>query len=140
MTVYAQFYRQLSHSFQQLVINSYLRQQLAGSDNFFCQLLLCFLIACNEAFSIVFIRQTAFDYLYALQRVMFAGNNNAQTKAVQKLRADVTLFGVHSAYQNKACGVGVGNALAFNSVYAHGSGVQQHVYNVVIQQVDFIYI
>ena len=140
MAVYAQFYRQLGHSFQQLVINSYLRQQLAGSDNFFCQLLLCFLIACNEAFSIVFIRQTALDYLYALQRVMFAGHNNAQTKAVQKLRTDVTLFGVHSAYQHKACGMGIGNALALNGVYAHSSGIQQHVYNMVIQQVDFVYI
>ena len=71
---------------------------------------------------------------------MFAGYNNAQTKAVQKLRADVTLFGVHSANQHKSCGVGIGNTLAFNGVYAHSSGIQQHVYNVVIQQIDFIYI
>ena len=71
---------------------------------------------------------------------MFAGNDNAQTKAVQKLRADVTLFGVHSANQHKACGVGIGNTLAFNGVYAHSSGIQQHVYNVVIQQIDFVYI
>ena len=71
---------------------------------------------------------------------MFAGYNNAQTKAVQKLRADITLFGVHSANQHKACGVGIGNALAFNSVYAHSSGVQQNVNNMVIQQVDFVYI
>ena len=138
MTVYTQLNRKLSHSFQQLVINSYLRQQLAGSDNFFCQLLLRFLIACNKAFSIVFISQTALDYLYALQRVMFAGYNNAQTKAVQKLRADVTLFGVHSANQHKACGVGIGNTFTLNGVYAHGSGIQQNVYNVVIQQVDFV--
>ena len=71
---------------------------------------------------------------------MLAGHDNAQTKAVQKLRTDVTLFGVHSANQHKACGVRIGNTFTLNSVYAHGSGVQQHVYNVVIQQIDFIYI
>ena len=63
---------------------------------------------------------------------------DAQPEAVQELGPELALLGVHGAHQDEAGRVGKGNTLALHHVDPHGRGVQEHVHQVVVQQVHFV--
>ena len=63
---------------------------------------------------------------------------NAQPEAVQQLRSQLPLFGVHGAHQDEMGGVHDRHPLAFDDVHAHRCGIEQDVDQVVVEQVDLV--
>ena len=63
---------------------------------------------------------------------------DAQSEAIEKLRSQLALFRVHRAHEDESRGVAEGDALALDDVDAHCRGVEQHVDQVVIEQVDLV--
>ena len=84
--------------------------------------------------------QAPFDDLSTLVYILFPRYIHHKAKAVDELRTQVTLLRVHGADQHKARRVRIGDSLSLDGVDAHRSRIQQHVHNVVIQQVDLIHI
>ncbi|CAM3378446.1 hypothetical protein DEDE109153_14135 [Deinococcus deserti] len=74
----------------------------------------------------------------ALRRFPWGLDIHAQAEAVQKLRPQRSLFGIHAAHQGKAGGLLDAQAVALHPVNAHGRGVQQDVDQMVGKQVDLI--
>ena len=81
----------------------------------------------------------AHDGLAQLGRVGVA-QVHQQAEAVQQLRAQLALFGVHGAHQHEARGVLVRQAIAFHRVDATGGHVQQRVHQRVGQQVHLVHV
>ena len=77
-------------------------------------------------------------HLTTLGRLENTVDLNGQAKAIQQLRTEVAFLGVHGADQHELGVVADGDALAFHVVAAHGGGVQQHVHQVVVEQVDLV--
>ena len=125
---------------QNLIGSGYLGQQLHGALDAMYFILLFIFPFFNKLFRIVFVLQTAFDNFGPFVQVLFACYVNRKGKTVQQLGPDVAFFRVHGANQREAGGMGVGDAFPFYRVDTHGRGVQQYVYYVIIQKIDFVYI
>ena len=69
---------------------------------------------------------------------MDAGHVHGQAEAVQQLRPQVALLGVHRADQDELGRVGEADALALHDVLRPWPRVQQQVHHVVVQQVDLV--
>jgi len=110
------------------------RFNLAGELAFFGQPILA------ETLGIGFKGEVTFHNNHAFARFANAKDFNGEGKAVQKLGAQVAFFGVHGADKDKARRVGEGDAFTLNDVHAHGGRIEQHVHDMIIQQVDFIYV
>ena len=63
---------------------------------------------------------------------------DGEAEPVQQLRAQLALFRVHGADQHETGLVAVRDAVAFDVHPAHRGGVEQHVDQVVVQQVDLV--
>ena len=63
---------------------------------------------------------------------------DGEAEPVQQLRPQFTLFGVHGADQHEPGLVAVRDAVAFDVHPAHRRGVEQHVDEVVVQEVDLV--
>ena len=63
---------------------------------------------------------------------------DGEPEPVQQLRTQLALFGVHRADQDEPGLVAVRDAVAFDVHPAHRGGVEQHVDEVVVQQVDLV--
>ena len=63
---------------------------------------------------------------------------DAQPEAVQQLRPQLPLFGVHGADQDEMGGMYDGHPLALDDVDAHRRGIEQHVDQMVVEQVDLV--
>jgi hypothetical protein len=63
---------------------------------------------------------------------------DGETEPVQQLRAQFALFGIHRADQYEPGLVGVGDAVAFDMHPSHRSGVEQHVDQMIVQQIDLV--
>ena len=66
------------------------------------------------------------------------GHLDGEIEPVAKLGAEVALLGVHRSDQGELGGVGAGDAVALDPVDAGGGGVQQHVDEVVVEQVHLV--
>ena len=93
-----------------------------------------------EALRVAFVRHAALHDRHALPRVGDAVHVHTQRKAIQELRPEVALLGVHGADQDEAGRVAEADPLPLHHVHAHGRGVQQQVHDVIVQQVDFIHV
>ena len=82
--------------------------------------------------------QAALHHGHAGVEIVKARHFDAQPEAVQELGPELALLGVHGAHQDKAGRVGKRNPLPLHHVDPHGRGVQQHVHQVVVQQVHFV--
>ena len=78
------------------------------------------------------------DHLGAHVDVAGGVHVDGQAEPVQQLRPQLALFRVHGADQHEARLVAVRNAVAFDVHPAHRGGVEQHVDQVVVQQVDLV--
>ncbi len=67
-----------------------------------------------------------------------SGDLDGQSEAVEQLRTELTLLGVHRADQDHPGGVGDGDALSLHGRAAHRGGVEQQVDEVVVEQVDLV--
>ena len=74
------------------------------------------------------------------RRLRIAAYFSRQPKPVQQLRPQVAFFRVHRADQDVFGRMPVLDPLTFDQVRARGRAVQQRVHQVVVQQVDFVYI
>ena len=83
-------------------------------------------------------RQPAADDLDPHGRVERTGDLDREPEAVEQLRAQVALLGVHRADQHEAGVVGGGQAVALDVHAAERGRVEQHVDQVVGQQVDLV--
>ncbi len=63
---------------------------------------------------------------------------DGEAEPVQQLRAQLALFRVHGADQHEAGLMAVRDAVAFDVDPAHRRGVEQHVDQMVVQEVDLV--
>src|SRR6202521_1766594 len=78
------------------------------------------------------------DDLDPLPDVLDAFDIDRQTESVEQLRAEVAFFRVHRPDQDEACRMPDRNTFALHHVYTHGCGIQQHIDQVVVEQVDLV--
>ena len=76
--------------------------------------------------------------LDALRRVGAGRDVDAEPEAVEQLRAQLALLGVHRADEQEARRMRDADRLALDVGAAHGGGVEEHVDEVVGQQVDLV--
>ena len=67
-----------------------------------------------------------------------AADVDAQPEAVEQLRAQLALLRVHGAHQHQPRRVRQRHALALDGVDAHRGGVEEHVDEVVVEEVDLV--
>ncbi len=92
----------------------------------------------NEARRVGLERQAPAHHLGPDGGIARGGHLHHHAEAVQQLRAQVALFEVHGAEQRDARGVAHRQALALDRVVPHGRHIEQHVDQVVGQQVDLV--
>ena len=63
---------------------------------------------------------------------------NGQAEPVQQLRAQFALFGIHRADQHEPGLVRMRDAVALDVHASHRGGVEEHIDQVVVQQVDLV--
>ena len=85
-----------------------------------------------------FVSNAAADHLAPFLRGHYSVHFHGQAEPVQQLRPQVTLLRVHRPHQDKLGGMTYRNAFPLHVVASHGRGVQQHVHQVVVQQVDLV--
>ena len=82
--------------------------------------------------------QPATDHLGPLARVAGRRDLHGEPEAVEQLRAQLALLGVHRAHEQEPGGVADGHAFALDVGRAERRGVQEQVDQVVVQQVDLV--
>ena len=80
----------------------------------------------------------AFEDLDAVACSSLTAYLDTESEPVEQLRADIALLGIHRADEDEARGVRERNALSLDGVDAHGSGIEQGVYEMIVEQVDLI--
>ncbi len=84
------------------------------------------------------VRQAPAHDLGPLDRVAGGRHLDGEAEAVEQLRAQLALLGVHRPDEQEARGVHDRDALALDVGPAEGGGVEQQVDQVVVQQVDLV--
>ena len=93
---------------------------------------------CRETCRVVFIRKSAFHHLDARRDLLGCGDIHRQTESIQQLRAELTLFWVHRPHEDKTGRLRVRDAVTLDDHPARRRCVQQHVDEVVGEQVDLV--
>ena len=78
------------------------------------------------------------DHIRTLRWVTAGLHLDGQAEAVEQLRAKLALLRVHGADQDDAGRVGHRHPVALDGVAAHGSGVEEQVDEMVVQEVDLV--
>jgi hypothetical protein len=94
----------------------------------------------GEVLGVFFVGQAPGHHGHAVLEVGQSRDFHAQTEAVQQLGPEFPLFRIHGAHQDEAGRVLEGNALPLHHIHAHGCSVQQHVHQVVVQEIHFIHV
>ena len=94
--------------------------------------------AAHEAFGVGLVGEPPPDHLDAHGRVAAGRDLDGEPEPVEQLWAQLALFGVHRADEHEAGRVRGRDALSLDGRAAHGCGVQQHVDDVVAEQVDLV--
>ena len=63
---------------------------------------------------------------------------DGQAEPVQQLRTQFALLGIHRADEHESGLVRMGDAVTFDMHPSHRCGVEQHVDQVIVQQVDLV--
>ena len=63
---------------------------------------------------------------------------DGQAKAIEELRPQFPLFGIHGAHQNKGRRMTDRHAFALDVIDSHGGSIKQNVDNVIAEQIHFI--
>ena len=93
-----------------------------------------------EAFGIRLVGHAALDDGHALPRVGDAVHVHAEGEAVEKLRPQIALLGVHGAHQHEAGRMAEADPLALDHVDAHRRRIQQQIDHVIVEQVDLVHV
>ena len=81
--------------------------------------------ATPESLGIPLEGQIPFHDLHPLARIPNPADIHRQREAVEQFGAQVSLLGVHRPHQDKAGGMGKGDALALDDVHAHSRRIKQ---------------
>ncbi len=73
-----------------------------------------------------------------LRRIPQPLHVNAETEAIQQLRAQISLFRVHGANQDKVGRMRHRYPLALHHIHPHGGRIEQHVHQMVVQQIHLV--
>ena len=92
----------------------------------------------GESGRIGFVGHPRTDHLGPHVDVAGRAHVDGEPEPVEQLRAQLALFGVHGADQHEPGIVAVRDTVAFDVHPAHRGGVEQHVDQVVVQQVDLV--
>ena len=95
-------------------------------------------IALGESGGIGLVRHPLPDDVDAHVDVAGRMDVDGQPEPVQQLRAQLALFGVHGADEHEARVVAVRDAVTLDMHPTHRRGVEQHVDQVVVQQIDLV--
>jgi hypothetical protein len=82
--------------------------------------------------------QVAVDDGDAVLDVAFALDFDREREAIPELWPEIALLGVHRPDERELGGMGDADAVALDAVLAGGRGVQQHVHEVIVQQVHLV--
>ena len=82
--------------------------------------------------------QSPADHVGAQCRVLRCGDLDGETEAVEQLRTQLALFGIHGADEHEPRRVGDRDAVAFHGDGAHGGGIEEQVDQMVVQQIDLV--
>jgi len=63
---------------------------------------------------------------------------HCQTKAIQQLRPQFSLLGVHRSNEKKCGGMAHRNTFALNIIHAHSCGIEQDIDQVIAQEIHFV--
>ena len=91
-----------------------------------------------KAVGILLERLAPFDDLDALTNIANALDIDAQAKAVEQLRSQLALLGVHGADEDEPRRMRHRHALALDGVLTHRRGVEEDVDDVVVEEVHLI--
>mmetsp|Transcript_19820 Transcript_19820/g.51517 ORF Transcript_19820/g.51517 Transcript_19820/m.51517 type:complete len:394 (+) Transcript_19820:3129-4310(+) len=117
-----------------------LLHQLARLHDFVGQRVLALQVVLAEG-GRVLIELTALGHdLDAQLRLPDSADLCMHAKSIQQLWSQLSLLWVTAAHKDEARRVADADTLTLDSVPARGSRIQQHIHQVVIQQVDLIYI
>src|SRR5260370_7157927 len=100
--------------------------------------LLRFRVLLDELVRVVFPHGSLLDYFDALVEVADAFNVYAQPEPVEKLWPQLPLLWVHGADEDESRRVRNRYPFTFDGIDAHRRGVQEHVADVVVEQVDLV--
>ena len=128
----------VGNQFQDVIRHYYIRQALLAGDDAFPFRLFVVRPVVHKAEGLGFKGHSAADYGAPFRRGEHAVHFHRQAEAVQELGAQVPFLRIHSADEHKLGGVAYRDALALHIVAAHRGGVQQHIHQVVVEQVDFV--
>ena len=115
-------------------------EQLAGGDDPLAQGALPRGVGGGERGGVGLEGDAAADHLGPQVGVARRGHLDGEAEAVEQLRAELALLGVHGADQHEAGGVAHRDAVALDGDPAHRGGVEELVHHVVVQQVDLVHV
>ncbi len=75
---------------------------------------------------------------HPLVEVPETGDVDAEPESIEELRTEVSLLGVHRPHQDEARRVRERDALALDRVPPHRRSVEEHVDDVVVEQIDLV--
>ncbi len=122
----------------QLAPHDHLRQQLRRFCETAAQVTLRVLPLGREAVGIGVPGLTAPQHLRAHGRVRDPVDDDVQSDAVCELRPELALLGVHGADEHEARRMRDRHAFALDRVDAHGGRIEEHVGEMVVEQVDLV--
>jgi len=128
----------LGHLPQRTVGEHDLGQQRLGPGDPLAQRGLVVRPAPGEGLGVGLERQSAFDHVHADGRVTAGRHLDGQTEAVEQLWPQLALLGVHRADEHEARCVRGRDTLSLDGRSSHCGRVEQHVDQVVTEQVDFV--
>ena len=91
-----------------------------------------------EEVGIVLPDRALLDDRHPLVQVADAFDVDAQAEAVEQLRPQLALLRVHRPDEDEPRGMRDGDSLALDGVDAHRRGVEEHVDNVVVEEVHLV--
>ena len=82
--------------------------------------------------------QASTDNVCPFGRVRQTAHDHVQPKAVEQLRTQLPLFRVHGADQDKTRSMAMGDAIALDHIGTACSHIQQHIHQMVCEQIHFV--
>src|SRR5688572_7665711 len=140
MTVDFEVRAELRDLRQQRPVNRHLSQTRTRARNSLAQLLLVFHARLAKRFRIAIVRLASLYDVYAIIQISLGDDFRVQSKSVQQLRAQFSLFRIAGTDQHEARRMFDGHAFALNSISSCGRNVQQKIDEMVFEKVDLVYV
>ncbi len=140
MAMHLKFKTDRGYGLQQVFCNLDLFEKLPRLEYPLSELLLLLFISLGKGFRVFFeILHHPYDFNPFLC-ILYSFDIYRESESIQKLRSDFAFLRVHRSHQDELGGVRNRDALPFYSIHPHGGGIEQNIYQVIVQQIDLVYI